>query len=73
MKLNAIVTRTEGEDVYVAQGVEVDIASQGATVEEALRNLGEAIELYFDEEGDLPMPKPAVDVVLRQVDVPLAL
>jgi predicted RNase H-like HicB family nuclease len=72
MKLNVIVTRTEGEDVYVAQGVEVDIASQGATVEEALRNLEEAIELYFDDEDALPVPKPARDVELRQVDIPLA-
>jgi len=72
MKLNAIVMRTEGEDVYVAQGVEVDIASQGATVEEALRNLEEAIELYFDDEGSLPVPKPVADVELRQVDIPLA-
>jgi predicted RNase H-like HicB family nuclease len=72
MRLNAIVTRTEGEDVYVAQCVEVDVASQGETVEEALRNLQEAIELYFDDEQDLAPPKPSVDVELRHVDVPLA-
>jgi predicted RNase H-like HicB family nuclease len=72
MKLNAIVTRMDGEDVYVAQGVEVDVASQGATVEEALLNLQEAIELYFDDEDGLPVPRPAADVELRQVDIPLA-
>ena len=71
MKLNAIVTRTEDEDLYVAQCVEVDVASQGATVEEALHNLEEAIELYFDDDVR-PAVKPVRDVELRQVDIPLA-
>jgi len=30
--------------------VEVDIASQGETMDEALNNLREALELYFEEE-----------------------
>jgi predicted RNase H-like HicB family nuclease len=37
---------------YVAQCLEVDVASQGATEEEALRNLAEALALYFDEPRD---------------------
>jgi hypothetical protein len=32
---------------YVAQCLEVDVASQGETVEEALSNLKEALELHF--------------------------
>ena len=36
----------EGE-WYVAQCLEVDVASQGTTEEEALENLREAIELHF--------------------------
>lgn len=36
-------------DLFVAQCLEVDIASQGATPEEALHNLTEAIELHFEE------------------------
>ncbi|HZS14286.1 MAG TPA: type II toxin-antitoxin system HicB family antitoxin [Candidatus Dormibacteraeota bacterium] len=72
MKLNAIVTRVDGEDLYVAQAVEVDVASQGATADEAVRNLQEALELYFDEDEAPPRPHALADVELRQVDIPLA-
>ena len=33
---------------FVAQCLEVDVASQGQTVEEALANLREALELHFE-------------------------
>ena len=38
----------EGE-WYVAQAIEVDVASQGKSADEALANLREAIELYFEQ------------------------
>ncbi len=44
-------------DGYVAQCLDVDVASEGATEEEARANIQEALELYFDEPGaqlDLP-------------------
>ena len=44
--LTAILSR-EG-DGYVALCPELDIASQGTTVEEARRNLSEAVELFFE-------------------------
>jgi predicted RNase H-like HicB family nuclease len=50
MKLQASIVR-EGSG-FVAQCLEVDVASQGETSEEALRNLKEALELYF--EGEAP-------------------
>ena len=40
------------EDWYVAQCLEVDVASQGRTVEEALANLREAVTLYLDQVDD---------------------
>jgi predicted RNase H-like HicB family nuclease len=40
------------EDWYVAQCLEVDVASQGATIDEALANLAEAVELYLEELDD---------------------
>ena len=43
---SASVWREEG--VYVAQCLEVDVASQGTTEEEALENLREALELHFE-------------------------
>ena len=33
---------------YVSQCLEVDVASQGATEEEALANLKDALELHFE-------------------------
>ena len=35
-------------DWYVSQCLEIDVASQGKTEEEALTNLREALELYFE-------------------------
>ncbi|MGH3886999.1 MAG: type II toxin-antitoxin system HicB family antitoxin [Pseudonocardiaceae bacterium] len=40
------------EDWYVAQCLEVDVASQGRTIDEALSNLAEAVELYLEEVDD---------------------
>jgi predicted RNase H-like HicB family nuclease len=36
------------DDCYVALCPEIDVASQGATVEEARSNLQEAVELFFE-------------------------
>lgn len=53
VKFSAVVTK-EGP-VYVALCPELDIASQGASVEEALSALREAISLYLeDEDARLP-------------------
>jgi predicted RNase H-like HicB family nuclease len=41
------------EDWYVAQCLEVDVASQGQTIPEALANLGEAVELYLDAKPEV--------------------
>jgi predicted RNase H-like HicB family nuclease len=41
------VLQKEGE-VYAASCPELDVASQGATVEEATSNLREAIELFLE-------------------------
>lgn len=48
MRFQAAITKEEGG--YVAQCLEVDVASQGATPETALTNLKEALELYFEDE-----------------------
>ncbi len=40
------------EDWYVAQCLEVDVASQGSTIDVALANLAEAVELYLEEVDD---------------------
>jgi predicted RNase H-like HicB family nuclease len=45
-QLTAIIEREE--DGYVSLCPELDIASQGATIEEARENLREALELFFE-------------------------
>ena len=45
-RLTAIIERED--DAYVALCPDLDIASQGATVEEARQNLREALELFFE-------------------------
>jgi predicted RNase H-like HicB family nuclease len=46
MRLTALIER-EG-DGYVALCPEVDVASQGNSIEEARKNLLEALELFFE-------------------------
>lgn len=49
MRLTAAITH-EGR-WQVARCLEVEVASQGESVEEALANLREALELYFEDEA----------------------
>jgi predicted RNase H-like HicB family nuclease len=42
---------------YVAQCLEVDVASQGETEDEALENLREALELFFEPPRSTRPPK----------------
>ncbi|MDE1766835.1 MAG: type II toxin-antitoxin system HicB family antitoxin [Thaumarchaeota archaeon] len=49
MELTAIIKK--GEKQYVALSPEIDVASQGYTIEEALKNLKEAVDLYIEEIG----------------------
>jgi predicted RNase H-like HicB family nuclease len=52
-------------DWFVSQCLEVDIASQGQTEEEALANLREALELHFEP------PHATRPPALRTVEVEL--
>ena len=47
--LTAVIRK--GENQFVALCPELDVVSQGYTIEEALKNLKEAVELYIEEEG----------------------
>ena len=53
LKLSAIISKEEGE--YVALCPELDVASQGDSIEEALGNLKEAVELYLEDEKDIQL------------------
>lgn len=52
----------EGE-WFVAQCLEVDVASQGTTEEEALANLREALELHFEPPCATAAPQ------LRRIEI----
>ena len=53
---------------YVSQCLEVDVASQGETEEEALDNLKEALELYFEPPQATRPPK--VSMIEVEVGAP---
>ena len=56
-KLSAVINKEE--DIYVSWCPELDIASQGKSIEESLANLKEALELYLeDEDAQLPKGTP---------------
>jgi len=66
MQFSAVLIK-EGK-YYVALCPELDIASQGENVEEALRNLKEAIELYLEEE-DAQVPKEETRPLITLIEV----
>lgn len=52
-------------DWFIAQCREVEVASQGLTEEEALANLGEALELHFEP------PRATILPSIRKIEVEL--
>ena len=63
LKYNVIIEKEE--KWYVAKCIDNNIASQGLTIEEALKNLKEAIELYYEDEEPI-MPK---DIFVTTLEV----
>lgn len=53
MQLSAVV-RKEGK-LYTSWCPELDVASQGKSIESALENLKEAVELYLEDEDANPV------------------
>jgi len=61
MKFNLTVAVVKEEDWYVASCLENHVVSQGKSRNEALANLQEALELYFEDIEDIPhIEKPFV-------------
>ena len=63
MRRTFTATLTQEGDWVVAQCLEVNVASQGESEEEALANLREALGFAFEEPHALKMPE------LRTIDV----
>jgi predicted RNase H-like HicB family nuclease len=66
MKRTFTASITREGDWYVAQCLEVEVASQGETEDDALANPREAPELHFEP------PTPTVTPDLRPIEVEIA-
>lgn len=66
-KLNAVITKEE--NWYVAHCVELEVVSQGKTVEEAEKNLKEAVELYIESFDSDDIPESKGKMVLYPFEV----
>ncbi len=63
-----MVVIKKGEKQYVSLCPELDVVSQGYTVEEAIRNLKEAVELYIEVEG-LPEGVSKEEALVTTIEV----
>ena len=63
IKYNVIIQKEE--NWYVAKCLDNNVASQGKTIEEAIKNLKEALELYYQNEEPI-IPK---EVLITTVEV----
>lgn len=64
MKYSAIIRK--GEEQYVALCPELDVVSQGYTIDEALNNLKEAVELFLEDE---PAQPSTSQIFVTQIEV----
>ena len=70
MRRRFTVTVLEEGDWFVAQCLEVDVASQGSTEGDALANLREALELHFEPPTATILPHVTfIDVEVGEVEV----
>lgn len=68
VRLQFSVVITKEDKFYVALCPELNIARQGKSIEEAIKNLKEAIGLYLEDE-DAKIPKPDMRPLLTKIEV----
>lgn len=69
-RLTAIIEREEGG--YVSLCPEVDVASQGESIEEARSNLIEALTLFFETASPEEVERRThTEVLITQIEVPV--
>ena len=61
MKLNVIIWREE--DMFVVKEVFTGVTTQGESIEDALRNIKEAVELYLEEMPELREELEKKDII----------
>ncbi len=69
-KFTAVITK-EGK-WYVAHCVELDVVSQGKTIEEAQTNLKEAVELYLESFDVDSIPESNGEVIFYPFEVAIS-
>ena len=57
MNLSVTVAIQQEDDWYVAKCLENNVASQGESIDEAMANLKEALELHFEDYDEVPESK----------------
>jgi predicted RNase H-like HicB family nuclease len=60
------VAITKEDNWYIARCLDVEVTSQGRSVEEARSNLKEALELYFEDQ---PFPSEAEPPIIASLDL----
>jgi len=71
--IKAVIRRGE-ESGYVAECVEISVVTQGQTLDEAMRNLPEAVALHLDGENlaDFGLAENPTLVVTMEADLAYA-
>jgi predicted RNase H-like HicB family nuclease len=68
MSVKVTVIIQKEDNWFVAKCAENNIASQGKTVEEAITNLTEALQLYFEDDANI-IEHPQTLVTTLEVSV----
>ena len=66
-------TISQEDGLYVAEGVNVPIATDGKTFEELKHNIQEAVTLYFEDEDLAALGFGSSPAVMTNFEVPLTL
>ncbi|MDR2640530.1 MAG: type II toxin-antitoxin system HicB family antitoxin [Candidatus Peribacteria bacterium] len=65
------VLLTKEDSWYIAKCIENNVTSQGKTIEEAVKNLQEAIELFYEDDyKDIPYEISNIFLTTIKVDLP---
>ncbi len=59
----------KGEKFYIGECVEIDVITQGKTIDETIKNLKEAIALYFQDDRAEIFQLPDEPPITFSVDV----
>lgn len=65
MKTIKYILYKEGK-YYVVQCINIELSTFGETIDEAMRNLDEALALYFEDEKKVPEPVSIENVMLGE-------